>query len=241
MRALFGTLERVVGRVPGAWRRQGEHTTRLLVSRLPLATLNGVFTERLEPDADEVAEFAGVLAKEDVPWSVQVRGEPAPALEKILRAHGLTQPHALHLMAKELDGPAPVRDGVRVAGARDQQDYADVLTMGFEAPREVMGPFASPALLEAPWATAYLREQDGEPVATSYAVRDGRHVGLFNVATLPRHRRHGHGRAVVEAAMGGGYAEGARWAYLQAADDVSPWYASMGFRTLETWTYFLPG
>jgi GNAT superfamily N-acetyltransferase len=244
-REFFGVISQVVALMPGAWQRRGQHATRLMVSSLPLPTLNGVFTEALEADAGEVAEFAQTMAGLDLPWSIQVRGEPAPEIEKIATRYGLTQRHTSPLMTREATGPAvrpaPVKHAVRTIDSSEREIFAEVLSAGFEAPIEVLGAFAAPELLDAPWATAYLVEDGGEPVATGYATLVSDHVGLFNIATPPRYRRHGYGRAAAEAAMNDGFAAGARSAFLQSSSDGYPLYERLGFRTIDTWTYFLQG
>jgi ribosomal protein S18 acetylase RimI-like enzyme len=241
--AFFSVVEKLTALMPLGRSRQGEHSTRLLVTGLPLPTLNGVFVSSRQPDAGEVAEFARAMQGQDVPWCIQVRGEPTAEILEIAESHGLNGRHALPLMVRQAEPvPAPGPYTVRTLDGKDSEVFAEVLAAGFEAPLEVMAAFAAPALLEAPWATGYLVENgEGEPVATGYGLRSGEHIGVFNISTPPRQRRRGYGRAATEAVMRDGFAAGARFAYLQASEDGYALYESLGFRRVETWTYLIAG
>jgi len=61
------------------------------------------------------------------------------------------------------------------------------------------------------------------------------HVGLFNVATLPAHRRRGYGAAITERAVRDGLDRGARWAWLQSSTAGYGVYEKLGFRTQQSW------
>jgi GNAT superfamily N-acetyltransferase len=67
----------------------------------------------------------------------------------------------------------------------------------------------NPELLAAPGAWLLLRE-DGVDAACLFAVADGRHCGLFDLATRPEFRRRGLGERIIRAA--------AHWAAGQGAD-----------------------
>src|SRR5262249_33716588 len=71
--------------------------------------------------------------------------------------------------------------------------HAEVAAAGFEAPMEEFLRLTTPAVLGRPGVRAYVGTIDGEPVATSVGVCLESHVGIFNVATVPTHRRRGYG------------------------------------------------
>jgi N-acetylglutamate synthase len=241
--ALLLTFERLLTAGWGVDSPRGEHGTRLITSGIPLPYLNGVFTESRDPDVDEVAEFARRMTASAVPWSIQVRGEPAPEFVEVAARFGLTHRVRLPLMAMPA-APVALTSGdhsIRTVGGKDHEIYRDALAAGFEAPVDIMAALAQPEILDMPGATAYLVEADGEPVSTGKGILVGDHVGVFNVSTPPRHRRRGYGRAATEVVMRDGFAAGARVAFLQASYDGLPLYELLGFRVVETWTYFQRG
>lgn len=81
----------------------------------------------------------------------------------------------------------------------------------------------------------YVGYSKGEPVATAATVVAGDAVGVYNVATLPSHRRRGHGEAVMRYALEQARQEsGCERTILQATEYGLPLYLSMGYRTVTT-------
>jgi GNAT superfamily N-acetyltransferase len=81
----------------------------------------------------------------------------------------------------------------------------------------------------------YVAFLNGEPVATAATVTAAGAVGVYNVATLPAHRRHGYGEAVVRCALERARQEtGCERTILQATDHGLQLYLSMGYRTVTT-------
>ncbi|MDX3237354.1 FAD-binding protein [Streptomyces sp. ME03-5709C] len=239
--AFFDVAEGLVDAFPGAYIRHGAAGTRLLVSTLPLATMNGLSFDG-HPDIAEAAELAGELAGLELPWSVQVRGEPSAAIIAFAAEHGRTNTLRLPLLAltDDITLPAPqLPEGAvvrRVSGA-DPRGYADALERGFDMPAEVAAAMAAPALLDGPGMSAYVVERDGATVATGYNVVAGDRVGLFNGAVPPEHRGNGYYRALVLTRLHDARAAGVRLAFTQNSPMSRPLYESLGFRHVETWTY----
>jgi len=100
-----------------------------------------------------------------------------------------------------------------------------------------MAPFSSPEAFALPGAVPYLAREDGQVVAVGFGVFGQGTAGVFNIATVPAYRGRGYGRAVTSQIVADGVARGADLAYLQSSEDGYPLYQSMGFRTVETWTY----
>jgi N-acetylglutamate synthase len=240
--AWVSAMESLIAVTPQARSRRGGHGTHLLLTGVPLATLNAVFSVNDDPDADEVADFAASLDGAQSPWSIQVRGEPSPRVVETAATHGLTAQTQGPFMTRHVDAgilpqePAALR--VRTATAADHQVFLEVLSSGFGVPPEMFGPLASAALLDAPGFAAYLGEEDGVPVASGLGVLGAGHVGVFNIATVPRSQRRGYGRAMTTAVLRDGYAAGADTAFLHPTAAGLPVYESLGFRTAEHWTYF---
>jgi ribosomal protein S18 acetylase RimI-like enzyme len=80
------------------------------------------------------------------------------------------------------------------------------------------------------------------PVAGGLGVAEGPMVGVFNVATDPRHRRKGHATRITEALMAWGAARGASTAYLQVEASnpgAAALYRGLGFTTACRYHYRL--
>jgi len=74
---------------------------------------------------------------------------------------------------------------------------------------------------------------DGEPVSTAAAVMGGEAVGIYNVATMPEHRRHGYGETVMRHAVAEAQRRyGIEQTVLQSTPAGQRLYERMGFRTV---------
>lgn len=85
--------------------------------------------------------------------------------------------------------------------------------------------------------------RDGDtPLAVGLAIRTGRLVGIFNVATAPDARRRGHGASITHALMDWGARGGASHAYLQVEVGnraATALYEGLGFATAARYHYRL--
>ncbi|MFG2358817.1 GNAT family N-acetyltransferase [Streptomyces sp. NPDC048521] len=237
--ALFSQVQ------PGGLYRAGAHGTSELITGAAMPFLNGVVSTARTADAEEIAAFAASPALESVAWSVQVRGEQVDdRIVATAAGHGLGQRMHLPFMLKELDESdlaAPGAGDVKVRRLLgDEGDlYRAALAVGYEGPEEIFAVFSSRDLMEHPSMRAYVAEEDGVPVATSFGVLVGDHVGVFNIAVPPEYRRRGYGRAATAAVLRDGYEAGARTAFLHASDLGVPLYQTMGFHIAENWTLFI--
>jgi ribosomal protein S18 acetylase RimI-like enzyme len=81
----------------------------------------------------------------------------------------------------------------------------------------------------------YVGYANGEPVATAATVTAADAVGVYNVATLPAHRRRGHGEAVVRHALEQARQQsGCERTILQATQHGLALHLSMGYKTVTT-------
>lgn len=247
-RAFVATLRLLVREMPGMYEVPGAGGVTGVVSGMPVPTLNGVFTEVARPAPADVAAVAGALAGLTVPWCIQVRGVPDAATEQLGAQYGLSAREVLPIMLRRAEaGPPDPRAGelaasrVRVVGPTDRTRFAAGLAAGFGAPAELMTPFASPEFFAISEAVPYAAEEDGELVAVGLGIFLGEFTGIYNIATRPAYRGRGYGRAVTSRIVTDGIARGAPLAYLQSSVAGYPLYESMGFRTLERWTYLVPG
>ena len=242
--ALIAAFRTLADSLPGMHQKQAAPGVISLMSGLPIATLNGVFTDAARPDVTEIDRAAAGLAGLPLPWSIQFRGEPEPAAERVAARYELTARETLPLMVYR---PAPGQQApsaresaaaaVRAACPADRTEYAAALAAGFEAPPEIMAPFSLPEAFTMPGAVPYLAREDGLVVSVGFGVFAEGTAGIFNIATPPAYRGRGYGRAVTSRIVADGIARGADLAYLQSSQDGYPLYESMGFRTVETWTY----
>lgn len=243
-RALLSALGLMAREMPGMQEKPAGPGVVGLVTGIPVATLNGVFTGSPHPDIREVAAAADGMTGLEIPWSMQFRGEPGLDAGRLAARYGLTGRELVPLMScRAVTGrpaPGPAASRVRVMRPGDRSGYAAALAAGYEAPPGVMAPFSSPEMFAIPGVVPYLAAEDGEVVSVGLGVLTGEFVGVFCVATVPGYRGRGYGRAVTERIVTDGMARGARLAYLQASADGYPLYQSMGFRTVESWTYLVP-
>ena len=242
--ALIAAFRTLADSLPGMYEKQAAPGVTSLMSGLPMATLNGVFTDAARPDVTEIDRAAASLAGLPLPWSIQFRGEPEPAAERVAARYGLTARMTIPLMLYRPPSDQQARPArasaaaaVRVAGLADRADYAAALAAGFQAPPEIMAPFSSPEAFTLPGAVPYLAREDGQVAAVGLGIFGEGIAGIFNIATVPAYRGRGYGRAVSSRIGADGVARGADLAYLQSSEDGYPLYESMGFRTAETWTY----
>jgi ribosomal protein S18 acetylase RimI-like enzyme len=213
---------------------------------LAVSRFNGVV---VGAGADRVlaTSWLEALADRGLPCCVMSRPDAPGWTAEVAAAAGLTEvshePFMVH------DDPAAVtvpeveasiaRVDPRDDGAR--RSFGVTMADGFEAPREMFEPLMTARVLSHPAVSAYGARVGEEVVAVGMATLHDGHVGVFNIATLPAHRRRGLGEAVTARVVVDGVAAGARVAYLQASTMGLPVYRRMGFRTVEVWPTYYPG
>jgi GNAT superfamily N-acetyltransferase len=142
-------------------------------------------------------------------------------------------------------GALPAGPDVRVVQAADAGTLAEaerVIIDGF--PQRALRPYRPgrslpPLVLTVPGWRTWLAYRGGEPAAACCTYDDGAVLGVYWLATLPGHRSHGLGRAVMAAALA---ACSGRPAALTATAAGEPLYFSLGFRAVsEAAWYRKPG
>ena len=177
-----------------------------------------------------------------LPWSFWLcDGLLPPKLRKraesILERNGLR--HAVQLPGMTAERLLPPRRELpdlefrRVSDESTRQAFCDIGCICFHVPlnwfREI---FLQRQLWENGFA-GYVAYLDGEPVATAATVTAAGAVGVYNVATLPAHRRRGHGEAVVRYALARAREEsGCERTILQSTEHGLQLYLSMGYQTV---------
>ncbi len=242
-KALIAAFRQLMDSLPGMHLKQIGPGVISLMSGLPIATLNGVFTDAVRPGVTDIDRAAAELAGLPLPWSIQFRGEPEPAAERVAARYGLTARETLPLMVYHPESgqqPPSAREpaaaAVRVAGQQDREDYTAALAAGMEAPPEIMTPFGSPEAFALPGWGRYLAARTARSFPSASGCSPDRSPGSSTSPPGPP--------TAGEAA--GGRSPAGSWptaslarilAYLQSSPDGYPLYESMGFRTVETWTY----
>src|SRR5712691_11098005 len=123
----------------------------------------------------------------------------------------------------------------RVADESTRLAFCDVGCICFHVPlnwfREI---FLCTPLWDSDFV-GYVGYVNGEPVSTAATVTAAGAIGVYNVATLPGHRRRGHGEAVMRHAVERARQEsGCERTILQATEHGLPLYLSMGYKTVTT-------
>jgi len=214
----------------------------LSVVEIPAQSATRVILRR--PFADDAGQVAALMARAAARGRVVVEdsfgGLTLPAADGVT----IDRMPVMVRAAGGVSAPA-VGPGVRVVQAADTGTLAQaerVIVDGF--PQRALQPYRPgrslpPLVLAVPGWRTWLACCDGEPAAACCTYDDGAAVGVYWLATLPRHRSHGLGRAVMSAAL---TASPGRPAALVATTAGEPLYAALGFRTVsEAVWYRTPG
>jgi N-acetylglutamate synthase len=242
--ALLETWQHLLTGVPDGWVRAGPGALAG-VTGVGIPTLNGVWVESLDVDADVVADLLDEVAASGLPHCLQVRPDYADRVTRVAAARGMIRDERLiPLMVLEDPGrlgAAVAADGlvIREIAPPEAHRHARLAAAGFEAPVEAFIQLMTPSILAVPGVRCYIGEVGDEPVTTGLGVTVGSYVGIFNIATPPAHRRHGYGAAVTARAVADGLAAGALWAWLQSSKPGYPIYERLGFRTAEAWSSWI--
>jgi GNAT superfamily N-acetyltransferase len=236
--ALAASWQRLAGTFPAGWaQRQGGAVA--VVTGVQSSFLNGVWSERADPDPGIVAGLLDRVAATGLPHCLQLRPGGSPALSRLAVNLGMNRDEDdVPLMVLE----DPARLGQHVDGLvirqlhpEEAELHARVAAAGFEAPPELIRQLVTPDVLGLPEVRCYVGEADGRLVTTGIGVTLGACVGIFNVATPPAARRRGYGAAVTARAVADGLAAGATWSWLQSTPPGYPVYEQLGFRAVESW------
>lgn len=166
-------------------------------------------------------------------------------MEEVARARGMVVCEHEPLMLLE-DGDrlasAVAVDGlvIRRLGADEVDRHLAVVAEGFGAPIELFAAWASSDLLGSNDVYAYAGSVSGRDVATALGIVADDHVGVFNAAVAPDHRRRGYGAALSARTVLDGLATGARRALLMSSEMGLSVYQQLGFREIERWSYWVP-
>ncbi len=128
--------------------------------------------------------------------------------------------------------PLPALAVRRVGDASTRLDFCAIGSTCFHVPinwfREV---FDNPGVFQS--FAAYVGYWNEIPVSTAAIVMGGGAIGVYNVATVPQHQRHGFGEAVMRHAVAEAQREhGIQQSVLQSTPAGLRLYERMGYRSI---------
>lgn len=225
----------------GGERRDGDGLT-LIATGVPLPFFNPAFVTAAPADGagliDEATAFYG---ERKLPFAVYFRDAVAPGMAEACAGAGMIEHWQPPLMVLDpIPSTGPQRGDLEIeaidSGGADE--YLDAVTAGFGVPPGLIDPSLGRALVGMPNLIALLGRVGGRAVATSAVFVTGATAGVYNVTTLPDHRRRGYGEAVTAAAARAGAELGATHAVLQASQAGEPVYRRMGYTTPDRYRQF---
>ena len=241
--ALKTSFKDLFARLEGARIEERTGYLFLVCPLLPLPQLNGVWAQERKEEQTAVRELEEAITeieRLDLPCWVQTRAGRTPTLEAEARRLGFTSQESVPALLATPDDLHDIAGaGLEIARIADTAGLAQaqaVATAGFEAPLALFCPFYTPQVAATPGLSIYVALADGTPVSTAIGFTQGEAVGIFNVATPPKHRRRGYGTAVTARALSDGFKSGASFGWLQSSPLGESLYRRMGFRQVETYT-----
>jgi len=217
----------------------------LLITGVPIPTLNGVLTARVTAAEGDVRHLLDIVARENLPHSILMRPGCTSQLIDLAKERGMVEDESIPLMAVELPNDK-IRElaqhaelSIRVLDPDEATIHAAIASEGFDAPLEMFEGLTPPAVLALPGNKAYVGSVGGRDVVTALGCTTADHVGIFSVATPAAYRGRGYGTAITARAVLDGFDAGATFAYLQSSPAGLRIYESLGFRTLETWSVWV--
>ena len=221
---------------------------KLVTSGLQYGVFNSaLFTQPVAHEVGDVDRLLGAAAKHygerRLPWSLWWC-EDAFEVGLRDRMEGLCERHRLRLLmdtpgmyAQRLLAPTrelPPLEVLKVDSSSTRGAFAHITSVAFQIPfavcQEVYGG-------ERTWVdgfNGFVGLHQGVPVATAATLSSGGVAGVYSVATLPQHRRHGFAEAIMRHALSDGAAS-----VLQATDSGLALYQQMGYRTVTRFRVYI--
>lgn len=188
-----------------------------------------------------VAQAAVHFAARGQRWAYWIchgwlEGPPRRHLQSLLRKHKLYQAVELPgMLAEELQPPVralPAIDVRRVSNGPVKDAFCAIGSVCFNVPLVWFCEVFDHGGIWDDFA-AYVGYLNGVPVSTAATVIGGGVVGVYNVATMPDHRRGGYGEAVMRHALERARREhGLSRTILQSTPHGFELYQRMGYRTV---------
>lgn len=206
--------------------------------------MNGIAVESREIPTAAVAAAAVRLDATGRPWTLQHLGAVrSPASNIPVRFH--TIPEMAPAMSLDLHVRATAPSSrLVVTHVRSPSDVAAFATAAANAaghPSPVSDPerYLGARWLHVGGVSGHVAFVDGEPAGTGRMIVDERGwAGIFAVSTVPRFRRRGIARAMMEHLLWSARAAGAHSAVLQTSEMARSLYEDLGFRYTAGISYY---
>jgi GNAT superfamily N-acetyltransferase len=236
---LVATFVQIASVVPGSLiTRVGG--IALIATGLPLRFFNQVLVE--EDDAQERALEAAVAATRarGDRFLVHLRVGVDKRFVSTMKRLGLVPMETGALMPGMALQPVPslplaVEPGHEIRRVFDPagvEGHIHAAIEGFEMPEPIARAIVPLALVSLPGIALYAGYTDGVPVSSGLGVRSGNTIGIYNIATVPSHRRRGYAAAMTSRIAADGAAAGCDVAILQSTEMGRPVYEGLGFTTV---------
>jgi len=229
--------ELLVSTAPGGRLLRGDGACAM-VTGIPAPALNGVWTERADPDVAGVAALIDEVSGAGPLYSLRLRSGSDETVTGLASDRGMVLAEELTLMTLEAEDsiivlPEPAGLAIRQIAPEEAPAAATVGAAGFEVPEDVFLRAVSPDLLRLASVRCYVGEVAGEAMTTSLSVTVGVFTGIFCVATVPGWRGRGFGTAITARAITDALAAGSRWCWLEATAAGLTAYRTVGFQAIE--------
>ena len=199
-------------------------------------------------DATSVAEAVAWMRNLGVPASVRVRED---AIDELLLATTRRLRMERDAWAEPAMALQPIPDPpADPGGLTIEAASSTTLESWYRANAAALGilpdaldgvrQFTPPTTVDDLNVRLFFGYRDGEPVASSIAIRSGDVVGAYAVGTAESARRRGIGTAMTWACLRAGRNWGCRTAVLQSSEIGVNLYRAIGFRQVARYVSFSP-
>lgn len=230
----------------GALDESGGILRRATGSPVPYFSWMYVVDDEVTDDA--LDDAVGWFDEREQPFTVRLRAHQAKRYDDALRRRGFAPEIVMPgMVANPVPEPSVVVGiaGLEIAPVTDERTYLDFTARVAPggAPEwlttEVYRDLMPAEIARDPDARYVVGYVDGRPVANAAGRVDDGVVTVFAVGTAEHLRRRGLGTALTAAILEWGRGSGADLAFLTSSDMARRMYESMGFRTVDTWAFYV--
>jgi hypothetical protein len=186
--------------------------------------------------ADGIGSAVAVLRRRGLPGCVYAASTVADAAARAAEALGLSRGGHVPLMCAHATDVVRFCEGHETRPVDDIEailSAGDILADAFDLPVDWCQRLVGVGFARLPDAVAYVALHDGRPVAVAGSALYGDIAGVYAVGTRAAHRHRGAAAAAMTAVVDHQIAAGAHWFGLLSALAAEPFYAGLGFVTVD--------